>query len=113
MFVVRLVHIYFYSMDDVQKNHLKAYGITYWTLVREVEVKWLLNYRGGSFIMEYHSEIENECKIREISYQVIADVQAMTIFSELESNESNTSAIKISESSQNCGLFAQKQTSLG
>lgn len=85
----------FIPMDDVQKNHLKAYGITYWTLVREVEVKWLLNYRGGSFIMEYHSEIENECKIREISYQVIADVQAMTIFSELESNESNTSAIKL------------------
>ena len=40
-------------MDDTQKNHLKAYGIAYWTLQNEIEVKWLLNYRGGSFLMQY------------------------------------------------------------
>ncbi len=85
----------FIPMDDTQKNHLKSYGITYWTLEREVEVKWLLNYRGGSFLIEYHAEIEKECKIREVSFQVIADVQAMSILTQIESNESNTSAIKL------------------
>jgi len=34
-----------------QKNHLKAYGITYWVLDKQQNVKWLLNYRGGSFLM--------------------------------------------------------------
>ena len=82
-------------MDESQKNHLKSYGIIYWSLEKQVEVKWLLNYRGGSFLMEYHSEIEKECKIREVSFQIIADVQAMTILSEIESNDSNTSAIKL------------------
>lgn len=82
-------------MDESQKNHLKSYGIIYWSLEKKVEVKWLLNYRGGSFLMEYHSEIEKECKIREVSFQIIADVQAMTILSEIESNDSNTSAIKL------------------
>ena len=44
-------------MDDAQKDHLKSYGIAYWTLQRDMEVKWLLNYRGGSFLMEHRPEI--------------------------------------------------------
>ena len=46
-------------MDESQKNHLKAYGITYWTLTRNIEVEWLLNYRGGSFMIPDISEIES------------------------------------------------------
>ncbi len=34
-------------MDQAQKNHLKAYGIAYWILENDIEVDWLLNYRGG------------------------------------------------------------------
>ncbi|MEO6303481.1 MAG: asparagine synthetase B, partial [Bacteroidia bacterium] len=37
-------------MDDEQKNHLKAYGLAYWALKGELEIHWLLNYRGGSFM---------------------------------------------------------------
>jgi hypothetical protein len=70
-------------MDDVQKNHLKAYGIAFWTLQNDIEVSWLLNYRGGSFIMEYHQEIEDECKIRGVSYETTADFQANQIFAEI------------------------------
>ena len=51
-------------MDNTQKNHLKAYGIAYWTLQRDVEVSWLLNYRGGSFMCKYNKLIENECTVR-------------------------------------------------
>lgn len=82
-------------MDDVQKNHLKSYGLAYWVLEREVEIKWLLNYRGGSFMMDYYPDIEKECKIREVSYQVLADVQAVTILRQIESPESNTTAIQL------------------
>lgn len=82
-------------MDDAQKNHLKSYGLAYWALEREVEIKWLLNYRGGGFLMDYYPDIEKECKIREVSYQVLADVQAVTILRQIESPESNTTAIQL------------------
>ncbi|MGI6320594.1 MAG: asparagine synthetase B [Bacteroidales bacterium] len=85
----------FIPMDNTQKNHLKSYGIAYWTLQRDVEIKWLLNYKGGSFLIPQYTEIENECKIRDVSYQIIADVQAQSILAEIESLESNTTAIKL------------------
>jgi len=52
-------------MDDVkQKEHLKAYGITYWSLQKGHKVKWLLNYEGGSFLLEYNEATEKECRVR-------------------------------------------------
>lgn len=66
-------------MDEMQTNHLKAYGVAYWILEREVEISWLLNYKGGSYLIPYHDMFERECKLRNVSYQVIADVQAESI----------------------------------
>lgn len=41
-------------MDESQKNHLKAYGLAYWVLRNyDTEIDWLLNYRGGSFMMDW------------------------------------------------------------
>jgi hypothetical protein len=82
-------------MDDAQKNHLKAYGITFWTLQNDIEASWLLNYRGGSFIMQYHQEIEDECKIRGVSYETIADFQANQIFAEIARPDINMDRIKL------------------
>jgi len=70
-------------MDETQQNHLKAYGIAYWVLQREVEVDWLLNYKGGSFMCEYYDEIEKECVIRGVSHQIIADAQYSAILIEI------------------------------
>ena len=47
-------------MDDTQKNHLKAYGVAYWVLQNDVEIDWLLNYRGGSFMIKHIKAIEEE-----------------------------------------------------
>ncbi|HPE34912.1 MAG TPA: asparagine synthetase B [Bacteroidales bacterium] len=82
-------------MDAIQKNHLKAYGIAYWTLEREVEVSWLLNYRGGSFMCRYYEQVEQEIKIRGVSYEIIADVQAAQIIREISSPEVNMDEIKL------------------
>ena len=60
-------------MDNTQTNHLKAYGVAYFVLQREVEISWLLNYRGGSYLIPYHDIFMKECKMRNVSYQVIAD----------------------------------------
>jgi hypothetical protein len=51
-------------MDKTQTNHLKAYGIAYWILENEVEIDWLLNFRGGSFMIKYMPRFENELVIR-------------------------------------------------
>jgi hypothetical protein len=66
-------------MDNLQNNHLKAYGVAFWVLERGVEIDWLLNYRGGSYLIPYHDLIENECVIRDVGYEVITDVQASSI----------------------------------
>jgi hypothetical protein len=83
------------NMDETQKNHLKAYGIAYWVLQQEVEVDWLLNYRGGSFMSKYHELIEQECLIRGVSYQVIADVQSTSILQEIADPQLNMDVIKL------------------
>ena len=55
-------------MDETQRNHLKAYGIAYWVLKQDLEIYWLLNYRGGSFLLPGNKAIINECNIRGVSY---------------------------------------------
>ncbi len=82
-------------MDDTQKNHLKAYGITYWMLQNGKEVQWLLNYRGGSFLAVNYKEVQNECVIRNVTYEIIADAQAANILDEIARPEVNMDAVKL------------------
>ena len=82
-------------MDESQTNHLKAYGITYWILQNEVEVDWLLNYRGGSFMVKYAQSIENELIVRNVSYQVISDAESNQIVEMISSPASNTDLMKL------------------
>lgn len=58
-------------MDQKQINHLKAYGVTFHCLTRGMKVEWLLNYRGGSFLMEAYRDIEDTCNVRGVSYEII------------------------------------------
>ena len=71
-------------MDLKQADHLKAYGVTFWALKRNIEVEWLLNYRGGSFMMNAYNEVERECRVRGISYDIVNGSQAAQIHSEIE-----------------------------
>lgn len=82
-------------MDESQKNHLKAYGIAYWVLKKDVEVSWLLNYRGGSFMFQYVKSFEEECTIRGVSCQIIADAQAAAILEEISDPQVNMENIKL------------------
>ncbi len=82
-------------MDEVQRNHLKAYGITYWVLEHETDAWWLLNYRGGSFAFVHTPLFERECIIRDVSYQVIPDAQFNRILAEINHPEANMEAIKL------------------
>lgn len=76
-----------------QKNHLKAYGMTYWTLEKQLKVKWLLNYRGGSFLLPDLAEIRRECQIRGISFEVISDVKTEEILEFIDSPSQNMESV--------------------
>ncbi|TJY32205.1 asparagine synthetase B [Pontimicrobium aquaticum] len=76
-----------------QKNHLKAYGITFWTLEKQQKVKWLLNYKGGSFLLPDFEEIRKECQIRGVSFEVISDAKAESILQEISSPSQNMEAV--------------------
>ena len=76
-----------------QSNHLKAYGITYWVLSQNKDVKWLLNYRGGAFLIPSSERIERECLIRGVSYELISDSKTASILEEISSPSKNMDAI--------------------
>lgn len=81
-------------MDETtQQNHLKAYGITYWALEKQYKVSWLLNYRGGSFLLPDATEIRKECQIRGVSFEPISDAETNTILAEIESPSQNMEAV--------------------
>lgn len=82
-------------MDQKQANHLKAYGIAYMTLEQGVEVKWLLNYRGGCFLIQNQQLLANECLVRGVSYEIIADGQANNILTEIAREDINQDAISM------------------
>jgi hypothetical protein len=78
---------------DSQKEHLKAYGLTYWTLEKKVKVKWLLNYRGGAFLVPDAEEIRKECQIRGISFEVLSNTKTEEILLEIASPSRNMEAV--------------------
>jgi hypothetical protein len=91
---VRAAHLLI-PMDETQKNHLKAYGIAFWILEKDIEVNWLLNYRGGSFMLQYVKAIEEECTIRGVTCQIIADAQASAILQEIADPQVNMENVKL------------------
>jgi hypothetical protein len=70
-------------MDLKQTDHLKAYGVAYWALDHGVNVEWLLNYRGGSFLMDYNAEIERECRVRGVAFATVGG-EAAQIYADIE-----------------------------
>jgi len=78
---------------ESQKEHLKAYGITYWTLEKNLKVKWLLNYRGGSFLLPFSEEIKKECQIRGVSFEEISDSKTEEILKMISSPSQNMDAV--------------------
>ena len=94
MFTARSTQI-LVPMDQQQKNHLKAYGIAYWTLENQLVIEWLLNYRGGSFLMPNIRAIEEELIIRNVSYEVLTDGQANAIRNQLADPEVNMEIVQL------------------
>jgi hypothetical protein len=82
-------------MDDTQTNHLKAYGIAYTTLKNNTEIDWLLNYRGGSFLINYTSNIQKECLIRGVSFDIISDADVQTLKQQISNPDLNMEIMRL------------------
>jgi hypothetical protein len=100
-------------MDETsQRNHLKAYGITYWVLNQGLEAYWLLNYRGGSFAFVHTAAFEKECKTRDVSYEVISDAQFAAIENQILDPEVNMDKIKL-EKAPKIAVYTPDQNERG
>ena len=82
-------------MDETQRNHLKAYGIAYFVLQRDINLDWLLNYRGGSFLVPYSKEVQQECLVRGVSHEIVSDAATSKILQEISSPAINMNAVRL------------------
>ncbi|MEO0058849.1 MAG: hypothetical protein RLZZ312_496 [Bacteroidota bacterium] len=81
--------------EDTQKNHLKAYGIAYWAIDKQYKVSWLLNYRGGSFLLPDAPEIRKECQIRGVSFESFSESAMGAILDEISSPSQNMEVVAL------------------
>ena len=73
-------------MDQSQNDHLKSYGVAFYALTKNINIEWLLNYRGGSFLMDSHADIRSECRIRGVDFNIVPPGELLTIYSEISNN---------------------------
>ncbi len=93
---------------ETQKNHLKAYGITYWVLTKQQKVHWLLNYRGGSFLLPDGESIRRECQIRGVSFEILSDAQTAGILESISSPSQNQDAVVL-EKAPKIAVYSPKE----
>ncbi len=82
-------------MDLSQTDHLKAYGITYWVLTKDMPVDWLLNYRGGSFMLDATTEIKAECRIRGVLFEELDGASAASIYADVQRENVNMEVVRL------------------
>ncbi len=85
----------FIYMDLKQTNDLKAYGVAYYALQHGMEVDWLLNYRGGSFMMDYNEAVANECRIREVAFDQLSAAEASQIYATVQDVDNNMDVVRL------------------
>ncbi len=77
-------------MDMTQTDHLKAYGIAYHTLEMGMNAEWLLNFRNGSFLMDYEPHIEKNCAINGVLWEIVPSDRVLEIYQIIEENNMET-----------------------
>jgi hypothetical protein len=82
-------------MDLSQTDHLKAYGITFRALMNGIKADWLLNYRGGSFLIEYSDRIAAECRIEGVNFTQVSSSETASLYSEVQDENNNTEVMRL------------------
>ncbi|MBX2895287.1 MAG: asparagine synthetase B [Cyclobacteriaceae bacterium] len=97
----------FIPMDESQRDHLKAYGVAYYTLKEGQPVDWLLNYRGGSFLIPFHNRVLSECKVRGISFELISEAKTNSILTEIARPDVNLNVVRL-ETAPRVAVYSPK-----
>ena len=77
-------------MDNSQNDHLKAYGLSFWILKQNDNIDWLLNYKGGSFLINAKQSYIQEAKYRGITYHAINAQELNHIYEIIENQNMST-----------------------
>lgn len=104
---VRANHILI-PMDQTQSNHLKAYGVAYHALKKGYEIQWLLNYRGGCFVLPFDTDGRTECLLKGVSFEVIPPARLNAILAEIATPEVNADAVKL-EKAPRIAVYSPKE----
>ncbi|MEM1095898.1 MAG: asparagine synthetase B, partial [Bacteroidota bacterium] len=96
-------------MDSRQSDHIKAYGVAFWTLEKGIDLDWLLNYRGGSFLFSNFEGLENELRVRGVYYETLSATQADNILREVQSDAQNMDVVRL-EKAPRIAVYAPSQT---
>lgn len=83
------------TMDLQQTDHLKAYGIAYWALTKGLQVDWLLNYRGGSFMMDDLGITASECRVRGVAFSELGAAEAAGIYADVQREDNNMDVVRL------------------
>lgn len=105
--IIKANHILI-PMDQTQSNHLKAYGIAYHALQKGYEIQWLLNYRGGSFVLPFDADGRTECLLKGVSFEVIPPARLSALLAEIASPEVNADAVKL-EKAPKIAVYSPKE----
>jgi hypothetical protein len=82
-------------MDYTQTDHLKSYGVAYWILTKDKPVDWLLNYRGGAFMLDYDDATAAECRIRGVAFEQLDGSASASIYAEVQSEAKNMEVVRL------------------
>ena len=83
------------NMDLNQTDHLKAYGVTFNELESGAVADWLLNYRGGSFMLDYSDRLMAKCRLKGVSFDIVSTTEVVDIYSYVQSDEQNMEVVRL------------------
>lgn len=70
-------------MDDIQRNHLKAYGVAFHAIKATQKVEWMLNYRGGSFLLPDLQDVRRRAALDGVTVEPMSDAQVASMRAEI------------------------------
>jgi hypothetical protein len=82
-------------MDLTQTDHLKAYGLAFWVLSKQGQVDWLLNYRGGAFLMDASDVLARESRIRRVSFEELSGGEAAQVVADVMREDNNADVVRL------------------
>ncbi|MBN1301833.1 MAG: asparagine synthetase B [Melioribacteraceae bacterium] len=82
-------------MDLKQTDHLKAYGVTFNELKKGHTADWLLNYRGGAFMLDYTDQLALTCRIKDVAFDIVKGSEIVEIYSLVQSEDQNMEVVRL------------------